>query len=168
MTRKGIIYLLAVVLNFVACTMQKSGDEKLLQNDMDAIQQVLEDYKTSINKADTTLAASFWLTTSEASFIHPRGHEKGWEEIKSGIYEMFGNRFTQRNLKSFNETIQLYDDMAIVEFYWIFDATFVGEDPAPVQTRGRETQVMKKFGNDWRIVHVHYSGMPKTGDREGF
>jgi hypothetical protein len=58
--------------------------------------------------------------------------------------------------------------MAIVEFYWIFDAVYSGENPAPMQTRGRETQVMKKFGNEWRMVHVHYSGMPVPGERDGF
>jgi len=143
---------------------QSSGIQN--QSDTEAIKQVLEDYKTSINLADTTLASTFWLTTPEVSFIHPRGHEKGWEGIKSGIYEMFGSRFTKRDLKSYNETIHVYGDMAVVEFYWIFDATFGGENPMSVQTRGRETQVMKKFGNDWKIVHIHYSGMPATGERE--
>lgn len=81
---------------------------------------------------------------------------------------MFGSRFSKRDLKSYDETITLYGDMAIVEFYWIFDATFVGDDPKQLQTRGRETQVLKKIDKQWRIVHVHYSGMPKTGEREGF
>lgn len=137
-------------------------------SDLAAVEMVLENYKTSIIRADTTLAATFWLTTPEASFIHPRGYEKGWEGIKSGIYEMFGSRFTFRDLKSFDESIQLFGDMAVVEFYWVFDAVYSGENPTPVQTRGRETQVMKKFGDSWKIVHVHYSGMPATGEREGF
>jgi len=81
---------------------------------------------------------------------------------------MFGSNFTSRDLKSFDETIQIFGDMAVVEFYWIFDAVFGREIPTPMQTRGRETQVMKKFGDTWKIVHVHYSGMPATGEREGF
>ncbi len=145
---------------------QEMGNQN--QNDVEAIKLVLENYKTSINRADTTLAATFWLTTPDVSFIHPRGHEKGWEEIKTGIYEMFGSRFTKRALKSFDENIQIYGDMAVVEFYWVFDATFGGENPTPLQTRGRETQALKKFGDNWKIVHVHYSGMPATGEREGF
>ena len=133
-----------------------------------AIKQVIEEYKTSINDFDTLLASKIWLTSSESSFIHPRGHEKGWSSIKSGIYEMFGSRFSQRDLKSYNESITIYGDMAVAEFYWIFDAVFSGENPDSMQTKGRETQVLKKFNDTWKIVHVHYSGMPKTGEREGF
>ncbi len=161
-----ILWILAMVL--AACGTQNTNKTTQTETDMQTIKQVLENYKTSINQADTVLAATFWLTDSLSTFIHPRGHEKGWEEIKPGIYDMFGSRFSNRNLKSYNEHIQLYGDMAVVEFYWIFDATFSGENPVPMQTRGRETQVMKKFGKDWKIVHVHYSGMPATGEREGF
>lgn len=133
-----------------------------------AIKQVIEDYKTSINDFDTLLASKIWLTSSESSFIHPRGHEKDWPHIKSGIYEMFGSRFSQRDLKSHNESITIYGNMALAEFYWIFDAVFSGENPDSMQTKGRETQVLTKFNDTWKIVHVHYSGMPKTEEREGF
>lgn len=161
-----ILWFLSAIL--ASCSSPKTDDVQTLHMETQSVEQVLDNYKMSINQADTVLASTFWLTTPQASFIHPRGHEKGWEEIKSGIYEMFGSRFSIRELKSYNETIQLYGDMAVVEFYWIFDATFSGENPTPMQSRGRETQVMKKFGNNWKIVHVHYSGMPKTGEREGF
>ena len=81
---------------------------------------------------------------------------------------MFGNRFTKRDLKSFDESVHIYGDIAVVEFYWVFNTTFGRENPTPIQTRGRETQIMKKYGDTWKIVHVHYSGMPATGEREGF
>ncbi len=138
------------------------------ESDKKAIQQIIADYKNSINQFDTTLAKTFWLTSEEVSFIHPRGHEKGWNSIKTGIYEMFGTRFSKRDLKSYNETITIYGDMAVVEFYWVFDAIFSGENPTTMQTKGRETQVMKRFGTEWKIVHIHYSGMPASGEREGF
>lgn len=136
--------------------------------DEKAIKKVIEQYKMSINEFDTLLGRKIWLTTSEVSFIHPRGHERGWQGIKTGIYEMFGTRFTQRDLKSHDIEISLYGDMAVVEFYWVFDAVFSGEKPVSMQTKGRETQVMNRIGKDWKIVHVHYSGMPATGEREGF
>lgn len=162
------LLFLAAILMFVSNLTAKAQEKQNRANEQEAIRKVLENYRLSINRADTVLAATFWLTGPEATFIHPRGHEKGWEEIKSGIYEMFGSRFTKRDLKSYNESVQLYGDMAILEFYWVFDATRSGEKPSQMQSRGRETQVLKKTGNDWKIVHVHYSGMPKTGEREGF
>lgn len=166
--------LLTVVLGIlllVSCNKNKNelqNKDVNLKLEKEKIQTRLEAYKQSINQSDTLLAKTFWHTAPEVSFIHPRGHETGWNGVRKGIYEMFGTRFTERNLKSFDETITFYGDMAILEFYWIFDATFAGDDPKQVQTKGRETQVLKKIDSTWRIVHVHYSGMPATGEREGF
>jgi len=166
---KAHILLMAVLLQFlVGRSSPKTDDVQSLQMDIQTIKQVLENYKLSINHADTALASTFWLTTPQSSFIHPRGHEKGWDEIKSGIYKMFGSRFVTRDLKSFDERIELHGDMAVLEFYWVFDATFAGEDPTPMQSRGRESMVLRKFGNSWKIVHIHYSGMPVIGERQGF
>ncbi len=53
------------------------------------------------------------------------------------------------------------------EFYWSFDAT-MAKDATTIHTEGRETQVLEKTNQGWRIVHVHYSGMPVTGERQGF
>lgn len=161
-----ILWILTVI--FTGCSSQNTDDSEQIQTDIQAIKQVLENYKISINQADTVFAGTFWQTTSQSSFIHPRGHENGWEAIKSGIYEMFASRFTTRNLKSYDELIQLFGDLAVVEFYWIFNATLSGENPMPMQSHGRETMVMRKIGNNWKIVHIHYSGMPVTGEREGF
>ncbi len=163
MRTKMILKSLATVL-FCACLPITAKQA----NDTTEIHQLLEDYKESINRADTTLAKTFWLSRPQVSFIHHKGHEKGWEEVKKGIYGLFGNRFSKRDLKSHNESITIYGDMAILEFYWVYDATFSGPEPDQMQSKGRETQVLKKIDGIWRIVHVHYSGMPKTGEREGF
>ncbi len=68
---------LATVL-FCTClsiTAQQSSDTT-------EIPQLLEDYKEAINRADTALAKTFWFTDPEVSLIHPKGHERGWEEVK--------------------------------------------------------------------------------------
>jgi ketosteroid isomerase-like protein len=38
------------------------------------------------------------------------------------------------------------------------------KDGSPIATHGRETQVNRKLQGAWRLVHVHYSGMPVTGE----
>lgn len=171
MMKKSIMIYLVSMFLIIGCNStenQKPNLSSTNNNDRAEIKKVLEDYKQSINQFDTTLAKTFWLTTDEVSFIHPRGHEKGWDGIKKGIYEMFNNRFSQRDLKSYDEMINIFGDMAVLEFYWVFDATFSGDNPTEMQTKGRETQVLKKINDVWRIVHVHYSSMPRTGEREGF
>jgi hypothetical protein len=37
----------------------------------------------------------------------------------------------------------------------------------PIQTKGRETQIWRKLDNEWRLVPIHYSGMPVTGQDQG-
>lgn len=164
------IVLLAFTFNVDAQNGLSASSQKIetLQCDKKEIRELIENYLTSINTADIALAETFWLTTDEVSFINPKGHVKGWDEIKTNVYQMFGTRFSSRNLSSYNVTIALYRDMAVVEFYWVFDATFSGENPETIQTKGRETQVLKKFGDEWKLVHVHYSNMPVSGKREGF
>lgn len=123
-------------------------------------------YTQSIDRADTLLASKLWAHTDEISFIHPRGHEYGWSGVKK-IIKMFRDNFTVRKLTFFNLKPAVYKDVAWVEFYWVFDATMKMND-SPVQTRGRETQIWRKINSEWRLVHVHYSGMPVTGEGQGF
>ncbi|MDX2046360.1 MAG: nuclear transport factor 2 family protein [Chitinophagaceae bacterium] len=157
---KKIILSLLVILVSSFCFAQKSI------KDEGEIKQLIEDYKVSINKADTLLGARVWADVPEVSFIHPKGHEKGWKGVKDNFYGMFRTVFKTRDLKSDNEVINVYGNVAWVEFYWVYDATFA--DGQAIQTKGRETQILKKEDNKWRIVHVHYSGMPVTGERRGF
>lgn len=157
---KKIIISVIVVFVSLSCFAQNNT------KDESAIKQLIEDYKVSINKADTLLGAKVWADMPEVSFIHPRGHEKGWNGVKDNFYGMFREMFKTRDLKSSNETITIYNDVAWVEFYWVYDATFA--DGTAMQSKGRETQILKKINNKWKIVHVHYSGMPKTEEKEGF
>ncbi len=159
--------LIAGISFYLWSTSQVTSSTKI-QKETAAIKTLLVQYKKSINDADTTLGSKIWAHTNEVSFIHPRGHEHGWEGVKNNVYGMFRNAFSARDLKSDNETINVYGDVAWVEFYWVFDATFAGEKPMPLQTKGRETQILKKIKNEWRIEHIHYSGLPVTEQQKGF
>lgn len=44
------------------------------------------------------------------------------------------------------------------EMNWTFHA--IGKNGAPITTEGRETRVYHKEKGTWRIVLVHYSGLP--------
>ena len=79
-----------------------------------------------------------------------------------------GEPFSDRKLKVVgNVSVHVYGDTAWVEFYWDFVATFK-TDGTPLNTKVRETQVFYKVDGGSRLVHVHYSGMPVGGEREGF
>jgi hypothetical protein len=56
-------------------------------------------YSVGHDEADIKLASEIWCTSEEASFIHPRGHERGWEQVKRNFYEgTMGARFSERKL----------------------------------------------------------------------
>ena len=65
---------------------------------------------------------------------------------------------SERKLSSLSEVINIYGDMAYIQFYWVFNVKD-GEGKAR-QNRGRETMICRKANNEWKIYHVHYSGMP--------
>ena len=136
-----------------------------------ALQHGVDAYLQSISgeTLDLTIAESIWLTAPEASFIHPRGHEHGWDQIVANFYKgTMADQLSNRHLSLANEpTMNVFGDAAVVEFNWDFRAVF-RHDGHPLHTTGRESQVWTRTSEGWRLVHVHYSGPPKTGAREGF
>ncbi len=108
------------------------------------------------------------MNSPGVSFIHPVGHEHGFEQIKQNVYiHLMGDTFSERKLSVHDVSVHIYGDAAWAEFYWDFAAKF-RKDGSPITTHGRETQLYRKELDGWRLVHVHYSGMPVTGERQGF
>jgi len=132
------------------------------------IRSQIATYARAVDAADSRLASTVWATTPEVSFIHPLGHEHGWEAIKVNVFQrLMGETFSERKLTVKDVRVQVLGDAAWAEFYWDFAAKF-RRDGSPIETHGRETQVYARVGHEWRLVHVHYSGMPVTGERQGF
>jgi ketosteroid isomerase-like protein len=158
---------------FFACNWCTTGTAKELSAsaanpDEMAIRRLIDTYMKSVDAADPLLAATIWAQTPDVSFINPRGHEHGWEAIKVGVYEkLMGQTFSERKLMVKDISIHCYGDSAWAEFYWDFIAK-LRKDTSPLTTHGRETQIYRKLGDTWRLVHVHYSGMPVTSERQGF
>jgi Xaa-Pro aminopeptidase len=135
--------------------------------DSAAIRGLIEKYAKSVSEADTALAAQVWWDSPEVSFIHPLGHEHGFEQIKQNVYtRLMGETFSERRLSVHDVSIHAFGDSAWAEFYWDFVAKF-RKDGSPITTHGRETQLYRKTERGWRLVHVHYSGMPVTQERQG-
>lgn len=135
---------------------------------MKTVIELLKAYEESVSIENLALADKLWSDDAKVSFIHPRGHEVGKEEVKKAFYvDTMYSRFSERDLQITSYEINEYDDFAVVTFYWQFDAVFA-DNGEKKHTEGRETQVLKKEDGSWKIVHVHYSNMPVAGEREGF
>ena len=129
------------------------------------IKNLIAKYAKSVGDADTELASQIWWNSAEASFIHPLGHEHGFEQIKQNMYtRLMGGTFSERKLSVHDVAVQVLGDAAVAEFDWTFTAK-LRKDGSPVTTHGRETQVYRKMPDGWRLVHVHYSAMPVSEDR---
>jgi len=154
-----VLALMSIALARPACP--QSPDELALRN-------LIATYATSIDKADTAIADQIWSSAPEVTFIHPRGEEHGLPQIEADFYHnLMGSTFSERKLVAKEIAVHVYGDTAWSEFEWDFYAK-VRKDGSAFHSQGRETQFYHKENGQWRIVHVHYSGVPVTGKLKGF
>jgi ketosteroid isomerase-like protein len=151
--------------------MHENGGAAMKEDEQQRISRLVDAYFRSVISLDLDLASSVWLTSADVSFIHPRGHERGWDQIRRNFYEAtMGTLFSERTLKAVTpvKVRQFGSDAALVEFDWDFVAKRV-DNGELLHTTGRESQVFAKVPDlGWRLVHVHYSGPAITGTGQGF
>ena len=172
--RKGrhtLSLLMAVFLVFSCFAARNSTTDKVPETHKDAQQDttsadttklrlIIEKYAESVDKADVALASEIWWNSPMVSFIHPLGHEHGFEQIKENVYRhLMGDTFSERKLTIRDVSLHVHKDVAWAEFHWDFVAK-LRKDGSTITTHGRETQIYRKLEGTWRLVHVHYSGVP--------
>ena len=149
------VYLALAAISIGGVLAQQTPDRR-------AIERIIAKYATSVDAADTALAAEIWSQSPDVSFIHPQGYERGFGQIKQNIYiRAMADLFSERKLTIKDISIHAYQDSAWAEFSWDFVAK-LKTDGSPVNTKGRETQIYRKERGAWQLVHVHYSGVPVT------
>lgn len=144
------IALLAILLPANTANAQAS-------NEREAIEKLVDNYIKTINDGDLELVSQIWSHADYATFIGPQGRFVGWEAIRDGIVAGFKNGFTKRDLKKDNLIININGNSAWAEFTWTFNSTSTSGRTG--QSRGRESQIFEKVNGEWRLVHIHYSGM---------
>lgn len=163
-TRTTFAYRRCVALTCIIFTAATAWAAAKRSNE-DAIRDLITKYAAAVDAADPAQAAQIWSHSPEVSFIHPLGEEHGLEQIQKDVYtHLMGEMFSERHLEPHDVAVHVYGNAAWAEFLWDFHAK-VRKDGSLVTTHGRETQIYRKEKDGWRIVHVHYSGMP-VGKRE--
>jgi ketosteroid isomerase-like protein len=154
---------MALAPMILACcnSLRRAAPEEGAKADEDTIRGAVAKYAKSVDGADTALAAEVWETSPNVTFIHPGGHEHGWEEVKRHVYEQgMGETFSERKLNVRGLAVRLLGDAALAEFDWQFTAR-LRKDGTTIATKGRETQVYRRHpGGRWVLVHIHYSAIP--------
>jgi ketosteroid isomerase-like protein len=137
-----------------------------LPSDEAQIRTVLAEYRQSVDTLDPALISEVWSGDLPVSFIHPLGTDDGLDQIKADIFGKVMGMFSKRDLIFDTTAIHVNGDSAWVEITWTFHAVWkdTGEQ---LTTQGRESQVLVREKGAWRLVHVHYSGLPTTIVRKG-
>jgi SnoaL-like domain len=126
-------------------------------SDVKAIHELLERYVHVVNTLDLNLLSEIWSHSSEVSFIYPLGEEHGFDAIEQHVFrDVMGGVFSARDLQTRSLTVHVDHNAAWSEFRWVFHAK-MRKDGSAVTTTGVETQIYRKEGRMWRLVHVHYS-----------
>ena len=166
-------YTKAVALHIVGAALVclglfTSAQAAEANTDSQAIEELISKYALSIDRADTAMADQLWSDAPEVSFIHPLGEEHGRAQIEADVYRnLMGGTFSERKLTPKDISVHVYGDTAWSEFRWDFVAK-VRKDGSAFHSQGRESQVYRRENGQWRIVHVHYSGAPVSGNLKGF
>jgi hypothetical protein len=84
MTSRSLVRLVALQLfaGAVAAGAGRQATTAVSGSDEADIRSLIATYARSVDTADTTLASTIWASTPDVSFVHPRGHERGWSAIK--------------------------------------------------------------------------------------
>src|SRR5256884_4224919 len=89
----------------------KDSDSSDSDRTSQEIKSLIAKYAKSVSEADTNLASQIWWNSPEASFIHPLGHEHGFQQIKENVYQkLMGGRFSERNLSFHDVAVQVLGD----------------------------------------------------------
>ncbi|HEY1184520.1 MAG TPA: nuclear transport factor 2 family protein [Bryobacteraceae bacterium] len=164
---KALLLALASLAFAIPCGAQPPKTAADTDQASDRIKQLIAKYAAAADGADVDLASQVWDNSPDVSFIHPLGHEHGWEEVKNFYRNIMGAPFSERKLTVRDVTVHVYGNSAWAEFYWHFEAKS-RSNGSTVVTNGRETQIYRKVeAGRWVLVHVHYSGMPVTAARRG-
>lgn len=159
---------LFISLIYAALISCSSNNRNHNSNEKERVLDIVYLYTRSINEGDThpEIIDELWEHSPNVSSINIRGHQKGFEEIKKSFYAPIYKVLKDRNLRVVTENhkpaVYIFDNTAIVEFYWRLNATLKDENRA-VDVSGRETHVMRRTHGKWKLVHLHYSGMPVQG-----
>ena len=156
--------LIRILVLSAAISFQASAQTIGPQPEADNIRRLIAEYAKAVDTADLAIVKRIWSNSPDVSFIHPLGHERGFDQVSRNVFRtLMGETFSERKLNIKDVSIHIYGDTAWAEFYWDFAAKF-RKDGSPLTTKGRETQIYRKEQGQWRLVHVHYSGMPVTGE----
>lgn len=154
--------VLWLVITFLGPACAAAQSDTGPPQDLEAIHHLIARYADAVGTVDLDLLSQIWSHSPEVSFVYPLGEEHGFVAIEQHVFKnVLGGMFSARTLETNDAAIHVNGDVAWSEFHWVFHAT-MRKEGSHVTTRGVETQIYRKEGGNWRLVHVHYSEDQKS------
>ena len=108
-----------------------------------------------VRRADVDMATSgYWRSSALNLFNYNGSVTKGWEQMRKNRETSYPDIKDAKLDVRDKHVIMLGRDGAVVSCLWTQSQTFKGQ---PDSASGRMTLVFKRFGTDWKAVHLHTS-----------
>ncbi|MFC7097515.1 YybH family protein [Halobaculum marinum] len=101
---------------------------------------------------DASSMADIWSHEDDVTTMHPiGGREEGWEAVKAS-WDGVAAASTDGTVTRTNQVVRVVGDAAYELCEESASMTFAGD---PVAIENRATNVYRKEGDEWKIVHHH-------------
>lgn len=128
-------------------------------NDLQQIEQLVHDYILTIRDGNLARFDQIWDHSAESCLIAPSGQYNGYSSIKQDfLVGVMEQNLSDRDLRTKDLAIHIFGDFAYTVFYWEIHAIRKADGSAHI-AEGKETQILRRFSDGWKLVHIHYSGL---------
>ncbi len=130
----------------------------------DEVRQASERFYAALNHeltGDSGPMSAIWAHSGDVTTLHPIGdREVGWEQVWPA-WQQAANAFSEGQVQLRDQLIRVGTDLAYVVGIEEGTATLAGEQ---VQFSQRVTNVYRREGGEWKIVHHHTDSSPVMND----
>ncbi len=130
----------------------------------DEVRQASDRFYAALNSGtsgDAGPMMAIWSHSADVTTMHPIGNrEVGWEQVRTA-WEMAASAFSGGKIRLSDQLIRVGADLAYEVGTEEGEATLAGER---VQINHRVTNVYRREGGEWKIVHHHADASPAMND----
>ena len=121
----------------------------------DGVRAASTQFYTALNRmvaGDTAAMDDIWSHDTSVTAMHPiGGRQTGWDEVRESFAQV-GQIATGGRVELRDQYIEVGDDLAYEIGIEQGQAIIAGE---PVELEHRVTNVYRREGSEWRLVHHH-------------
>jgi len=118
----------------------------------DEVRYVSNKFYSGLSRMDFSALPDIWSHGDDVTTMHPMGGEQvGWEEVRAS-FEQAGGLMTDSHVDLIDQRVYAGEDLAYETGIERGRAQLSGE---PVEFEHRVTNVYRREGGQWKMVHHH-------------